>query len=87
MNPSNLLAVLQLFSVCRCQVICDDDSKISLLFSYWLLLVGHGVVAIYIVVSNEHHCAFANIKLHLLLVGPIFKLFHLFLKLYYVHTK
>ena len=62
----------------------DDDSEISLLFSYWQLLVGHGVVAIYIVVSNVHHCAFANIKFHLPLVGLIFQLFDVFLKLYYV---
>ena len=38
------------------EVFGDDDSKISLLFSYWQLLVGHGVVSIYIVVSNLRHC-------------------------------
>ena len=56
------------------KVFGDNDSKISLLFSYWQLLVGHGVVAIYIVVSNVHHCIFVNIKFHLPLVGPIFQL-------------
>ena len=62
----------------------DNDSKISLLFSYWQLLVGHDVVAIYIVVSNVHYCTFINIKFHLSLVGPIFQLVDVFLKLYYV---
>ena len=62
----------------------DDASKIPLLFSYWHLLVGHGVVAIYIVVSNVHRCEFANIKFHLPFVGPIFQLVDVFLRLYYV---
>ena len=66
------------------EVFGDDDSKISLLFSYWQLLVGHGVVAIYIVVSNVHHCAFVNIKFNLPLVGPMFQVAYVFLKLYYV---
>ena len=44
------------------EVFGDDDSMISLLFSYWQVLVGHGVVAIHIDVSNVHHCAFANIN-------------------------
>ena len=57
---------------------------ISLLFSYWQLLVGHGVLAIYIVVSNVHHCGFVNIKFHLTFVGPIFQLADVFLRLYYV---
>ena len=65
-------------------IFCDNDSKISLLFSYWQLLVGHGVVAIYIVVSNVHHCTFVNIKFHLPLMGPIIQLVDVFLKLYYV---
>ena len=51
------------------EVYSDYDYKISLLFSYWQLLVGHGVVAIYIVVSNVHHCSFLNINLHLPHVG------------------
>ena len=42
------------------------------------------LVAIYIAVSNVHHCAFANIKFHLPLVGQIFQLVDVFLKLYYV---
>ena len=66
------------------EVFGDDDYEISLLFSYWQLLVGHGVVAIYIAVSNEHHCAFANTKFHLPLVGQIFRLVDVFSKLYYV---
>ena len=55
------------------KVFGDNDSKISLFFSYWQLLVGHGVVAIYIVVTNVHHCTFVNIKFYLPLVGPIFQ--------------
>ena len=65
------------------EVFGDNDSKISLLFSCWQLLVGYGVVAIYIVVSNVHHCTFVNIKFHLPLVGPIFQLVDVFLKLCY----
>ena len=66
------------------EVFGGNDSKISLLFSYWKVLVGHGVVAIYIVVSNVHHCicAFPNIKLHLPIVDPIIRLVDVFLKLY-----
>ena len=65
-------------------VFSDDDFKISLLFSYWQLLVGHGVVVIYIDVSNVHHCQFTNIKFHLPLVGTIFQLVDVFVKIYYV---
>ena len=36
------------------QVFGDNDSKISLLFACWQLLVGHGVVVICIAVSNVH---------------------------------
>ena len=50
MNPSTLLAVLQLFSVCCCHL--RTLVMVSLLFNYWQLLVGHGVVAINIVVSR-----------------------------------
>ena len=66
------------------KVFGDNDSKISLLFSYWHLLVGHGVVAIYVLVSNVHQCTFVNIEFHLPLVGIIFQLVDVFLKLYYV---
>ena len=62
-----------------------DDSKISMLFSFWRRLVGHGVI--YILMSNEHHCTFFNIKFHLTLVGTIFQLvdfFVVFFKLHYV---
>ena len=56
------------------KVFGDNESKISLLFSYWQLLVGHGVVAIDIVAFNVRHCTFVNIKFHMPLVGPIFQL-------------
>ena len=68
------------------EVFGDDESirSLSLLFSYWQLLVRHCVDAIHIVVSNVHHCTFANIKLHLPLVGPLYPLVDIFLKLYYI---
>ena len=41
------------------EVYGDDDSKSTTLFGYWQRLAGQGVVAIYCVISNVHHCTFA----------------------------
>ena len=87
MNTSYQLTGLQLSSVflLPLEVFCADDSKISLLFSYWQMLVGHGVVTVYfVVVSNLHHYTIAKVKLHLILVGLIIQLVDVFSRLYYV---
>ena len=76
MNPGTLLAVLQLFSVCLCylrSLIGDEDSYIPLLICYRQLLICHVIVALYVVVSDEHHRTFISIEKYLPLVCPLIK--------------
>ena len=73
MNPSTLLAVLQLFSAYFCQVFCDDDSKSSLLICCRQLLIEHVIVSLHVVVSDVHHRTFINIEIHYPLVCPLNK--------------
>ena len=67
MNPSTLLAVLGLFSVCflLLEVFGDGNSKISLLICFRQLLIGHAIVALHVVVSDVNLRIFINIEIHL----------------------
>ena len=55
MNPSTLLAVLQLFSVCfrHLRYLDDDDSYIPILICCRQLLIGHVIVALHVVMSDS----------------------------------
>ena len=50
------------------EVFGDDDSQIPLLICCRQLLIGHVIIALYVVVSAVHHRTFINIEIHLPLV-------------------
>ena len=74
MNPSTLLAVLQLFSLfLSLEVFGDDDSLIPLPSYCRQLLIGYVIVALHVVVSDVLHRTFINIEINLLFVCPPIK--------------